>query len=312
MEKAEEMEEANMGNKINDKLKHSILFELKGRSRGGWDAQVQYLPEANKFILLEGSKLASECAMSCSDKIYGLLIAHQKAGNISQDPERKVLKNMTFPSASTVANLVVLAQIGIHNYIAKGTTISLENMLANDDLYNKVIEIQGLNEANTKNKEDNIEDKEQGDEEMAYDMIKPNSILSQNKHNLKINIRTHKRGGCDVVAIYSYKFNQWLLLSGKICSKPSNALNDWVMEAENEIAQALKDGRLTPNYEVDTSNGGIVFTSIGRLATFCRRNDTTWADCYIDGTDVNVRDALANKLKYKKYIENKQKDWELV
>lgn len=303
------MEEAGMGSIVTDTLKHPLLFELSGTSRGGWKAQARYNPATQKFTLLAGSTIAKESAYSCSDKSYRLLTQYQDSGKISPDPERKVLVNIEIGSASTLANFVELRSIGIHSYKVCGTHFTLEGILGNEILYNRAVEVQGLNKQNT------AEDKEvkhNGDEDMAYEQIRPNDILSKNKHNLKVEIKTNIRGGCNAVAIYSYKYNQWALISGKICSTSSNSTGSWEVEAEELIKEALKDGRLTHDYEIDTSKGGLVFSCLGRLATFCRRSGTTWGGCYVFGTDTKVKDIFENKLKYQKYVVKNQKDWELV
>ena len=65
------------------------------------------------------------------------------------------------------------------------------------------------------------------------------------------------------------------------------------------LQNAIKGGQILDNFEVNTQVTPMKFSSIAKLSTFCRRDVTTWEDCYIHDTQVLLKDVLTNKLKYK-------------
>ena len=309
MEKAVLEEEDHVSRRVREMLRHPLLLEIKQRDA---DVKARFNPENKMFYLLKGSKIANETRLHRDDRIITRLKTYMSQGFISG--ELTVLKDIEFKSPSTLASFALLCNgAGINPFKVCGTRFTLKQVLDKEAYYDEAVRIQRLHNTEESNHTVNTEttekvEEDMGEAEIVASMMSINTTLTSNNHHLAVDIVDRERD-VHAVAIYSPRNGLWTLTNGKVCRNRDKCTSSLLDKSDVILNRALRDGVISSNFEVNTGEKHLRFSSLRQLSTFCIRSVTDFEYCYIHGTQVLLKDALDNKLKYRKYIALNQKDW---
>ena len=140
-------EDNSLRDEINSQLRHPIVIGFKSNRRSGYHCKVRYNPDKNNFTLLKGSKMADRVVESCKKGIIGIKDELINARKI--DSAGNILEDIEFDNASTAANLISLANIGIYKYYLDNSAYKFIDILNDSKFYDKVMVELGYERATT-------------------------------------------------------------------------------------------------------------------------------------------------------------------
>ena len=295
LEKARELEEAEMAVVVTDILKHPLLFELNGTSRGGWKAKVKYNPENKEFILLKDSKIADQDVASCPDSAYDAYVNNKKRGTIG--PNSIVQEDIPFSNASLIANMVELRSSGIATYKVVGTPFMLTDILNNKEMYKRALELQIQKNIISDGKHVETEDKEGLQDKESY--VEDSMTRHDPRHSVTLRMIHNGENGrrYNAKLYFNVERHTYTILKDSIMAiAPVDSCPEVYKKRAGDLVHA---GKLKPD---GTFLDNVTFDTIGAAGSLIALSVAFEDNIYIDGTDFKLLEVLKNEMLYEELI----------
>lgn len=297
MEKAREAEEVEMAVVVTDVLKHPLLFELIGTSRGGWKAKVRYNPEKKEFVLLKDSKIANQDVASCPDSAYDAYTNNRKLGKINE--EGIVQADISFNNASLVANMVELRSSGIATYRVVDTPFTMTDILYNKEMYKRAVELQTQKNLINIDTHEEIKKTDSLSDSCVEDYVEDDMARHDPRHSVTLRmIHNGENGRRYNAKLYfnAEKHTYTILKDSIMAATPVDSCPEVYKKRAGDLVRV---GKLKPD---GTFLDNVTYDSIGAAGSLVALSVAFEDNIYIDGTDFKLIDVLKNEILYEELI----------